>query len=62
MVDSPGAVASRDHAVAEVAMDDVEFCQLAAGHLDPERIAIVLNGDRDVVRDVLYAAASLSRL
>ncbi|WP_031514149.1 hypothetical protein [Streptomyces sp. NRRL F-5123] len=61
-LDSPGAVASQDHAVAEVAMDGVEFCQLAAGHLDPERIAIGLHGDRDVVRDVLYAAASLSRL
>ncbi|MGW5352099.1 maleylpyruvate isomerase N-terminal domain-containing protein [Streptomyces sp. NPDC004031] len=61
-LDSPGAVASQDHAVAEVAMDGVEFCQLAAGHLDPERIAIGLHGDREVVRDVLYAAASLSRL
>ncbi|NUS16286.1 MAG: MDMPI N domain containing protein, partial [Streptomyces sp.] len=61
-LDSPGAVASADHAVAEVAMDSVEFCQLAAGHLEPERIAIGLQGDRDVARDVLYATASLSRL
>ncbi|MFI0895860.1 DinB family protein [Streptomyces sp. NPDC020983] len=61
-LDSPGALASQDRAVAEVAMDAVEFCQLAAGRLDPERIAIGLSGDREVVRDVLYAAASLSRL
>lgn len=61
-LDSPGAVASREHTVAHVAMDGVEFCQLAAGHLEPERIAFGQEGDRDVIRDVLYATASLSRL
>lgn len=61
-LDSPGAVASRDHTVAHVALDGVEFCQLAAGHLEPERIAVGQYGDRDVIRDVLYATASLSRL
>ncbi|WP_442814501.1 maleylpyruvate isomerase N-terminal domain-containing protein [Streptomyces sp. NBC_01198] len=61
-LDSPGAVASQDHTVAHVALDGVEFCQLAAGHLEPERIAVGQYGDRDVIRDVLYATASLSRL
>jgi hypothetical protein len=61
-LDSPGAVASREHAVAHVVLDGVEFCQLAAGHLEPERIAFGQEGDRDVIRDVLYATASLSRL
>jgi hypothetical protein len=61
-LDSPGTVASREHTVAHVALDGVEFCQLAAGHLEPERVAFGQEGDRDVIRDVLYAAASLSRL
>lgn len=61
-LDSPGAVASEDEMVAHVAMDGVEFCQLAAGHIEPERIAIGQDGDRDAIRDVLFAAASLSRL
>lgn len=61
-LDSPGAVASREHTVAHVALDGVEFCQLAAGHLEPERIAFGQQGDREVIRDVLYATASLSRL
>ncbi|SHL93801.1 MDMPI N domain containing protein [Actinacidiphila paucisporea] len=61
-LDSPGAVASKEHAVAHVVLDGVEFCQLAAGHLEPERIAFGQQGDRDVIRDVLYATASLSRL
>ncbi|MEW2520148.1 MDMPI N domain containing protein [Actinacidiphila alni] len=61
-LDSPGAVASPEETVAHVAMDSVEFCQLAAGHIEPERIAFGQSGDRDVIRDVLFAAASLSRL
>jgi uncharacterized protein (TIGR03083 family) len=61
-LDSPGAVASQDRTVAHVALDSVEFCQLAAGHLEPERIAVGQLGDRAVVRDVLFATASLSRL
>jgi len=36
-LDSPGAVASPDQVVAQVAMDSEEFCQLAAGRLEPER-------------------------
>ena len=61
-LDSPGAVASKEETVAHVAMDGVEFCQLAAGHVEPERTAAGQLGDRAVIRDVLFAAASLSRL
>jgi hypothetical protein len=43
-------------------MDSLEFCQLAAGHVEPERAAAGQVGDRAVIRDVLFAAASLSRL
>ncbi|WUV80637.1 MDMPI N domain containing protein [Streptomyces sp. NBC_01476] len=61
-LDSPGAPASEKEMVAHVAMDSVEFCQLAAGHIEPERIAVGQMGDRAVIRDVLFATASLSRL
>ncbi|MGW1120175.1 MDMPI N domain containing protein [Streptomyces tanashiensis] len=61
-LDSPAAVGSADHAVAQVAMDGVEFCQLVAGHITPEEAAAGQDGDREAIRDVLAAAASLSRL
>jgi uncharacterized protein (TIGR03083 family) len=61
-LDSPAAVASKEETVAHVAMDGVEFCQLTAGHVEPERTAAGQLGDRAVIRDVLFAAASLSRL
>lgn len=61
-LDSPGAAASEAGMVAHLAMDSVEFCQLAAGHVEPERAAAGQLGDRAVIRDVLFAAASLSRL
>jgi Mycothiol maleylpyruvate isomerase N-terminal domain len=61
-LDSPGAIASEEGMVAHVAMDSLEFCQLAAGHVEPERTAAGQLGDRAVIRDVLFAAASLSRL
>ncbi|MEE4545422.1 maleylpyruvate isomerase N-terminal domain-containing protein [Streptomyces sp. V4-01] len=61
-LDSPGATASPDSMVAHVAMDSVEFCHLAAGHVEPERAAAGQLGDRTAIREVLYAAASLSRL
>jgi hypothetical protein len=61
-LDSPGAIASPEHQVAHVAMDSLEFCQLATGHVVPERAAAGMDGDRAAIRDVLYAAASLSRL
>ncbi|WP_189855815.1 zf-HC2 domain-containing protein [Streptomyces poonensis] len=61
-LDSPAAVGSAAHEVAHVALDGVEFCRLAAGHVPPEDAAAGQNGDREAVRDVLFAAASLSRM
>lgn len=61
-LDSPAARGSREHAVAQVAMDGVEFCQLLAGHVPPEEAAVGQDGDREAIRDVLSAAAGLSRL
>ncbi|MFB7245965.1 zf-HC2 domain-containing protein [Streptomyces populi] len=61
-LDSPGAVGSAEHEVAHVALDGVEFCRLAAGHVSPEEAAAGQDGDREVIRDVLLAAASLSRM
>ncbi|MFE7803379.1 zf-HC2 domain-containing protein [Streptomyces sp. NPDC057430] len=61
-LDSPAAVGSPDHAVAQVAMDGVEFCQLVAGHVPPEEAAAGQDGDREAICDVLFAAAGLSRL
>ncbi|MEV8535675.1 zf-HC2 domain-containing protein [Streptomyces sp. NPDC051211] len=61
-LDSPAAATSREHTVAQIALDGVEFCQLAAGHISPEEAAAGQHGDREAIRDVLFAAASLSRL
>ncbi|MFF5025709.1 zf-HC2 domain-containing protein [Streptomyces collinus] len=61
-LDSPAAVGSADHEVAHVALDGVEFCRLAAGHVPPEEAAAGQLGDREAIRDVLFAAAGLSRL
>jgi hypothetical protein len=61
-LDSPAAVGSADHKVAHIALDGVEFCQLAAGHVSPQEAAAGQLGDKGAVRDVLFAAASLSRL
>ncbi|MGC5343139.1 zf-HC2 domain-containing protein [Streptomyces sp. DT24] len=64
-LDSPTASAgpgSPDHAVAQVALDGVEFCQLVAGHVSPVEAAAGQEGDREAISDVLFAAASLSRL
>ncbi|MGP4003587.1 maleylpyruvate isomerase N-terminal domain-containing protein [Streptomyces sp. 8N706] len=61
-LDSPAAVPSPDRAVAHVALDGREFCRLAAGHVPPEEAAAGQEGDREAIRDVLSAAASLSRL
>ncbi|MFC7306309.1 zf-HC2 domain-containing protein [Streptomyces monticola] len=61
-LDSPGAVGSSEHEVAHVALDGVEFCKLAAGHVPPEEAAAGQDGDREAIRDVLSAAASLSRM
>ncbi|MEW2292073.1 zf-HC2 domain-containing protein [Streptomyces sp. NPDC006743] len=61
-LDSPGAVGSAEHQVAHVALDGVEFCRLAAGHVAPREAAAGQVGDADAISDVLHAAASLSRL
>ncbi|MEV6313668.1 maleylpyruvate isomerase family mycothiol-dependent enzyme [Streptomyces sp. NPDC051776] len=61
-LDSPGAVATPEEEVARVALDATEFCQLAAGHILPEDAAAGQEGDREAIREVLSAAAALSRL
>ncbi|MFD5316045.1 zf-HC2 domain-containing protein [Streptomyces sp. NPDC127098] len=64
-LDSPVATVSRTaarEAVAHVALDDVVFCQLVAGRITPDEAASGGEGDPLVIRDVLCAAAALSRL
>ncbi|MFJ1974395.1 zf-HC2 domain-containing protein [Streptomyces sp. NPDC087903] len=61
-LDSPAALGSADREVAHVALDGVEFCRLAAGHVSPAEAAAGQLGDREAIRDVLFAAASLSRM
>ncbi|MFE1770421.1 zf-HC2 domain-containing protein [Streptomyces sp. NPDC059008] len=61
-LDSPAALGTPDHTVAHIALDSDEFCQLAAGHISPEEAAAGQYGERDAIRDVLFATASLSRL
>ncbi|MFH8452557.1 zf-HC2 domain-containing protein [Streptomyces fungicidicus] len=61
-LDSPAAKGSAEHEVAHVALDGAEFCRLAAGHVPPREAAAGQVGDRDAIRDVLFAAASMSRL
>ncbi|MGW2207964.1 maleylpyruvate isomerase N-terminal domain-containing protein [Streptomyces sp. NPDC001781] len=60
-LDSPSDPTS-EHEVAHVALDGVEFCRLAAGHLTPEETTAGQRGDREAIRDVLTATASLSRM
>ncbi|MFE7448619.1 zf-HC2 domain-containing protein [Streptomyces griseus] len=61
-LDSPAALGSPERTVAQVALDGVEFCRLAAGHISPAEAAAGQEGDREAIRDVLFATASLSRL
>lgn len=61
-LDSPGTVGSEEHEVAHVALDGVEFCQLAAGHVSPTDAAAGQVGDREAIKDVLFSVASLSRM
>ncbi|MFK8848584.1 zf-HC2 domain-containing protein [Streptomyces sp. Ac-502] len=61
-LDSPGAVGTPDRTVAHIALDSMEFCQLAAGHVPPEETAAGQHGEPEAIRDVLFATASLSRL
>lgn len=52
-LDSPGASGSAECEVAHIALDGVEFCRLAAGHVAPEEAAAGQMGDREAIRDVL---------
>ncbi|WP_405985813.1 zf-HC2 domain-containing protein [Streptomyces sp. NBC_00872] len=61
-LDSPAALGSPERSVGQIALDAVEFCQLVAGHVSPEEAAAGQEGDREAIRDVLFAAASMSRL
>ncbi|MDX3215325.1 MDMPI N domain containing protein [Streptomyces sp. ME02-6991-2B] len=61
-LDSPGAIGTPETVVAEIAVDQLDFCRLAAGHVSPRRIAAGREGDDAAIRDVLHATASLSRL
>ncbi|PYC85359.1 MDMPI N domain containing protein [Streptomyces tateyamensis] len=47
--------------VAELVMDGVEFCQLAAAHRDPEQLPVGQYGDRASIRALLAAVPLLSR-
>ncbi|MBW1600386.1 zf-HC2 domain-containing protein [Streptomyces sp. JJ38] len=60
-LDSPGAEGTEETSVAHVALDGLEFCQLAAGHVPPLDAAAGAEGDPEAVRDILLATASLSR-
>ncbi|MFI7344152.1 zf-HC2 domain-containing protein [Streptomyces sp. NPDC050085] len=53
---------SASEQVAHVALDGVEFCRLAAGHVSPDEAAAGQVGDREAIRDVLSATAALSRM
>ncbi|MBB5934719.1 hypothetical protein FHS42_001766 [Streptomyces zagrosensis] len=61
-LDSPTASASAEEQVAHIALDREAFYQLVAGHVPPLDAAVGQLGDREAIRDVLYATASLSRL
>ncbi|MFF7648287.1 maleylpyruvate isomerase N-terminal domain-containing protein [Streptomyces sp. NPDC007983] len=61
-LDSPAAVGTAEETVAHIALDPEAFYQLAAGHVPPQEAAVGQLGDVEAIRDVLFAAASLSRL
>ncbi|MEU5213505.1 zf-HC2 domain-containing protein [Streptomyces sp. NPDC020742] len=61
-LDSPAALGTPEHTVAHIALDSTEFCQLAAGHISPEEAAAGQRGEREAIREVLFATASLSRI
>ncbi|MEW1908585.1 zf-HC2 domain-containing protein [Kitasatospora sp. NPDC085895] len=57
-LDGPGGPAEP---VAEMALDGLEFCYLAAAHRDPDLIPVGREGDREAIRQVLHALPLLSR-
>ncbi|MGY0068063.1 maleylpyruvate isomerase N-terminal domain-containing protein [Streptomyces sp. QTS137] len=61
-LESPAAKGSAEHEVAHIALDGSEFCRLAAGHVSPQEAAAGQVGDKAAIRDVLLAAASMSRI
>lgn len=63
-LDSPTATVTRSsarQAVAHVALEDADFCRLAAGRITPEDAAAGQEGDPRAIHDVLYALAALSQ-
>lgn len=48
--------------MAHIALDSIEFCQLVAGHVTPHEAAADQRGNREAIREVLLATASLSRM
>ncbi|WP_318153793.1 zf-HC2 domain-containing protein, partial [Streptomyces chumphonensis] len=48
-LDSPGALGTKESAVAHVALDGLEFCQLAAGRVSPRDAAAGAEGDTEAV-------------
>nr|WP_307826887.1 zf-HC2 domain-containing protein [Streptomyces pactum] len=61
-LDSPGASAGPEGQVAHITLDRETFYQLAAGHVPPQDAAAGQAGDRQAIRDVLFATAAMSRL
>lgn len=60
-LDGPAGSATEAEPVAEMALDGLEFCYLAAAHRDPDRTPVGQDGDRSAVRRVLHALPLLSR-
>ncbi|MGF1425191.1 zf-HC2 domain-containing protein [Kitasatospora sp. LaBMicrA B282] len=58
--DAPGPEPMADP-VAELVIDGVEFCQLAAAHRDPDHLPVGEFGDRTAIRELLTAVPLLSR-
>ncbi|MEV4613829.1 sigma factor [Kitasatospora sp. NPDC049258] len=46
---------------AEMVLDGLEFCYLAAAHRDPDQLPVGRQGDRAAIREVLHAVPLLSR-
>ncbi|MCF3963573.1 maleylpyruvate isomerase N-terminal domain-containing protein, partial [Streptomyces fuscigenes] len=61
-LDSPAALGSEERAVGHVVLEDLEFCRLVAGRVEPGEAAAGQSGDLGAVHEVLQAAAGLSRM
>jgi hypothetical protein len=60
-LDDPDAPPDGTDTVAEMVVDGLEFCYLAAAHREPERLPLGCDGDRSAVDEVLRALPMLSR-